>query len=161
MLSNSTYERINLLQTKLDQHLGPEFVLQRPTPSGAGKISYAEGWRIINIANDVFGFQGWSSSIISLRVDNIDYNNETKLYIIGSSAIIRITLPDGVFHEDIGYAFVENGSKGTALEQSKKEAVTDGIKRALRTFGNALGNCLYNNVYTEEVVKMKVPLVRV
>ncbi|KAJ7746682.1 Rad52 22 double-strand break repair protein [Mycena metata] len=152
MLSHSTYEHINLLQTKLDQHLGPEFILQRPTPSGVGKISYAKGWRIINIANDVF---------VSLRVDNIDYNNNTKLYIIASSAIIRITLHDGVLHGDIGYAFVENVSKGTALEQSKKEAVTDGIKRALQTFGNVLGNCLYNNTYTEEVVKMKAPVVRV
>jgi hypothetical protein len=41
--------------------------------------------------------------------------------------------------------------------RAKKEAVTDATKRALRTFGNVLGNCLYDKEYTKEVVKMKVP----
>lgn len=41
--------------------------------------------------------------------------------------------------------------------QCKKEAVTDGLKRALRSFGNLLGNCLYDKTYTSEVVKIKVP----
>jgi len=43
--------------------------------------------------------------------------------------------------------------------QCKKEAVTDGLKRALRNFGNLMGNCLYDKAYTQEVVKMKVPAV--
>ncbi len=41
--------------------------------------------------------------------------------------------------------------------QCKKEAVTDAIKRALRNFGNLLGNCLYDKQYAQEVVKIKVP----
>jgi DNA repair and recombination protein RAD52 len=41
--------------------------------------------------------------------------------------------------------------------QAKKEAVTDATKRALKTFGNVLGNCLYDKEYAKEVVKMKVP----
>ena len=74
------------------------------------------------------------------------------------TALIRVTLRDGVFHEDIGYGMLENAkSKGVALDkvhnlftvcnrkltiaQCKKEAVTDGLKRALRSFGNVLGNC--------------------
>lgn len=35
--------------------------------------------------------------------------------------------------------------------------MTDATKRALRTFGNLLGNCLYDKEYTKEVVKMRVP----
>ena len=31
------------------------------------------------------------------------------------------------------------------------------MKRALRSFGNLLGNCLYDKLYTQEVVKIKVP----
>lgn len=38
--------------------------------------------------------------------------------------------------------------------------MTDGVKRALRNFGNLLGNCLYDKQYTQEVVKIKVPQVR-
>jgi len=32
----------------------------------------------------------------------------------------------------------------------------DGLKRALRNFGNLLGNCLYDKAYTAEIVKVKV-----
>lgn len=41
------------------------------------------------------------------------------------------------------------------LPQAKKEAVTDGVKRALRNFGNILGLCLYEKSYTQEVIKIK------
>ena len=34
------------------------------------------------------------------------------------------------------------------------------MKRSLRNFGNLLGNCLYDKAYTQEVVKIKVPPVR-
>ena len=38
----------------------------------------------------------------------------------------------------------------------KKEAVTDALKRALRNFGNLLGNCLYDKSFVNEVIKIKV-----
>lgn len=37
--------------------------------------------------------------------------------------------------------------------------MTDAVKRALRNFGNLLGNCLYDKHYTQEITKMKVPVV--
>ena len=40
--------------------------------------------------------------------------------------------------------------------QAKKEAVTDGIKRTLRMFGNVLGNCLYDKKYLQDIKKVKV-----
>lgn len=88
---------------------------------------------------------------------------------------MRITLQDGCYHEDVGCGQGENiKGKGAALDkvscrlssrkglteltfQAKKEAVTDATKRCLKTFGNVLGNCLYDKEYTKEVVKMKVP----
>ncbi|EDR07996.1 uncharacterized protein LACBIDRAFT_168781, partial [Laccaria bicolor S238N-H82] len=139
----------------LDQKLGPEYISQRPGPGGGPKLTYAEGWRIINLANEVFGFNGWSTTVVNLTTDFIDYNEESKRYNVGASAIVRVTLRDGVFHEDIGYGMLENSkSKGGALDKCKKEAVTDGMKRALRSFGNLLGNCLYDKSYTQEVVKI-------
>lgn len=44
--------------------------------------------------------------------------------------------------------------------QCKKEGTTDGLKRALRNFGNVLGNCVYDKTYLREVSKIKVPTVR-
>jgi DNA recombination protein Rad52 len=52
-------------------------------------------------------------------------------------------LKDGTSHEDLGYGTAENmKTKGQALEKARKEAVSDGRKRALRLFGNGLGNCI-------------------
>ncbi|KAJ7734581.1 RAD52 DNA repair protein [Mycena maculata] len=160
-MGESTYDRVSRVQAKLNQKLGPEFISQRPGPGGGPKLTYAEGWKVINVANEVFGFDGWSSNIVSLTTDYMDYNEETRRYNVGVSAVMRVTLKEGVFHEDVGYGMIENAkAKGGALDKCKKEAVTDGLKRTLRTFGNVLGNCLYDKQYTAEIVKIKVPPVK-
>ncbi|TFK71288.1 Rad52 22 double-strand break repair protein [Pluteus cervinus] len=159
-ISESTARKIASLQVKLNQRLGPEYISQRPGPGGGPKLTYAEGWKIINLANEVFGFNGWCSNVVSLTTDFIDFSEESRRYTVGVTAIVKVTLRDGVFHEDIGYGMLENSrSKGAAIDKCKKEAVTDGLKRALRNFGNLLGNCLYDKSYTQEVTKMKVPTV--
>ncbi|XP_022081338.1 protein piccolo-like isoform X2 [Acanthaster planci] len=38
-------------------------------------------------------------------------------------------------------------SKALSIEKARKEAVTDGLKRALKSFGNGLGNCLNDKNY--------------
>jgi DNA repair and recombination protein RAD52 len=117
-ISEATAVKIAQLQTKLNQKLGPEYISQRPGPGGGPKLTYAEGWKMINLANEVFGFNGWSSSVVSLTVDFIDCNEESKRYSVGVTAIVRVMLRDGVFHEDIGYGILENSkSKGGALDK--------------------------------------------
>lgn len=116
-ISDATTIKIHTLQAKLNQKLGPEYISQRPGPGG-GKLTYAEGWKIINLANEVFGFNGWSSSVINLTTDFIDYSEESKKFTVGVAAIVRVTLRDGTFHEDIGYGMLENSkSKGAALDK--------------------------------------------
>jgi DNA repair and recombination protein RAD52 len=88
-MSDETAMKVATLQTKLDKKLGPEYISQRPGPGGAGKLTYAEGWKIINLANEVFGFNGWSTNIVSLTTDFSDYSEETRRYSVGVSAIIR------------------------------------------------------------------------
>ena len=52
----------------------------------------------------------------------------------------------------MGYGTADNmPKKGMALEKARKEAVTDAAKRALRQFGNSLGNCLYDKEYVKAV----------
>ena len=36
---------------------------------GGTKLTYIEAWRVIQIANDIFGFSGWCSEIKTLEVD--------------------------------------------------------------------------------------------
>jgi DNA repair and recombination protein RAD52 len=117
-ISEDTTKKIASLQAKLNQKLGPEYISQRPSPGGGPKLTYVEGWKVINLANKVFGFNGWSSSIISLTIDFADYSEEMRRYCVGVTVLIRVTLRDGVFHEDIGYGMLENAkSKGAALDK--------------------------------------------
>ena len=65
-----------------------------------------------------FGFNGWSSSVVSITTDFIDFNEESRRFNVGVTAIVRVTLRDGVFHEDVGYGLLENSkSKGAALDK--------------------------------------------
>jgi DNA repair and recombination protein RAD52 len=87
----------------------------------------------------------------------VDENPSNGKISLGLSTIVRVTLRDGSFHEDIGYGHIENcKGKAAAFEKAKKEAATDALKRALRNFGNVLGNCLYDKDYLQKVSKVKV-----
>jgi DNA repair and recombination protein RAD52 len=109
------------------------------------------------LANEVFGFNGWCSSIRDMQVDFVDENTTTGKISLGLSVIVRVTLKDGAYHEDVGYGHIENcKGKAAAFEKAKKEGTTDGLKRALRNFGNLLGNCVYDKEYLARVTKMKV-----
>ncbi|XP_064087838.1 uncharacterized protein LOC135202389 [Macrobrachium nipponense] len=146
-----TAEEQEAVQKVLRQKLGSSFISQR---SGAGgqRIAYIEGWRLISLANEVFGFNGWSHSVTNQTIDFVDHYNSR--YYVGISARVRVQLKDGVYHEDIGYGVSEGmKSKALSIEKARKEAVTDGLKRALKSFGNALGNCLSNKDYLRFIGK--------
>ena len=62
-------------------------------------------------------FNGWSDRIINLHVDFIE--QELALWYIGVTAIVRIILKDGTYHESLGFAESRNISKGIALQEAK------------------------------------------
>ncbi|KAF1937556.1 hypothetical protein EJ02DRAFT_385459 [Clathrospora elynae] len=155
VVSGFTASEIATLQSRLNKQLGPEYISQRPG-NGGGRVAYLEGNKAIALANEVFGFNGWSSSLGQVQIDYVDELPSGKVSL-GLSMVVRITLKDGTYHEDIGYGSIENGKgKAASFEKAKKEAATDGLKRSLRTFGNVLGNCLYDKEYLKKVQAMKV-----
>ncbi|KAL6950024.1 hypothetical protein ACO0QE_000693 [Hanseniaspora vineae] len=141
------------IQHKLDKKLGPEYISKR-TGYGANKVAYIEGWRAINLANQIFGYNGWKSEIKQVTVDFLDSVNGR--HTVGCSAVVRVTLTDGTYREDLGYGCSENEKrKAQAFEKAKKTAVTDALKRAFREFGNALGNCLYDKQFLSKIDNVK------
>jgi DNA repair and recombination protein RAD52 len=151
-----TAQEIATLQTRLERQLGPEYISARSGPSGH-KVHYIAAEKCIQLANEVFGFNGWSSEIKDISVDFLDENPQTMRINIGISVIMRVILKDGTFHEDVGYGNIENcKGKAAAFEKAKKEATTDALKRALKNFGNVLGNCLYDKDYLQKVTRLKV-----
>ncbi|PVU94452.1 hypothetical protein BB561_002533, partial [Smittium simulii] len=152
-----TQEEIVNHQLTLNKKLPPEIISYRNGPGG--KLAYVEGWRLISIANEVFGYNGWSSSILNITVDDIKEFPDGRVNVC-VSALVRVSLRDGTFHEDVGYGSIDNArSKAMALEKSKKEAATDGLKRALRMFGNLLGNCVYDKGFVASIKnhRSKIP----
>uniref|UniRef100_A0A2K6K9H0 DNA repair protein RAD52 homolog n=2 Tax=Rhinopithecus TaxID=542827 RepID=A0A2K6K9H0_RHIBE len=123
-----TAEEYQAIQKALRQRLGPEYISSRMA-GGGQKVCYIEGHRVINLANEMFGYNGWAHSITQQNVDFVDLNNG-KFYV-GVCAFVRVQLKDGSYHEDVGYGVSEGlKSKALSLEKARKEAVTDGLKRA-------------------------------
>ncbi|XP_060162552.1 DNA repair protein RAD52 homolog isoform X5 [Globicephala melas] len=167
-----TAQEYQAIQKALRQRLGPEYISSR-VAGGGQKVCYIEGHRVINLANEMFGYNGWAHSITQQNVDFVDLNNG-KFYV-GVCAFVRVQLKvrvmegtcclqargrweseqDGSYHEDVGYGVSEGlKSKALSLEKARKEAVTDGLKRALRSFGNALGNCILDKDYLRSLNKL-------
>ncbi|PRT52992.1 DNA repair and recombination protein RAD52 [Wickerhamiella sorbophila] len=144
------------IASELGQGLGPEYISWR-RGSGAQQ-AYIEGHTVINLANEILGFDGWSSEIRNTAVEYEKASSDGR-WQIGVRCVMRITLKaTGVYREDIGFGQAINmPSKLQALEKAHKEAATDATKRAFRQFGNALGNCIYDRTHTNAITSVNVP----
>jgi len=125
-------EEKRVIQRLLEHKLGSEHIAIRPGASGS-KFVYVESWKAIELANSIFGFDGWSSQIVDITPDFIEEVAGGK-FRVGVTAVVKVMLKDGTFHEDVGYGICEDKRKGT-----------------LRVFGNALGNCVYNKEHIKKV----------
>jgi len=112
------------------------------------QLPYLEGHDLIDTANLAFGFGSWGYEVKEM-VQVSDEINTKQNRVIGYRATISLTVYDG-FHkhsikrEDIGFGIGIARDYANAHESALKEAVTDGLKRALRSFGNQFGNALYD-----------------
>ncbi len=136
--------------SELNTPIDPALVSQRKGRGGK-KFSYIEGHTVIDEANRVFGYGGWGYDVVgdvTLReIDNVDAETGEVRRIRAYAATVRVTVPGAPPRSDIGFhAVVEDNADGH--ETAIKGAVTDGLKRALRTFGARFGNALYGDPQT-------------
>ena len=111
-------------------------------------LSYLEGFDIIETANKIFGYGNWDYKISKLEQVSQEVNANQNS-VICYKAIITITVYDlhhdkHVSREDVGFGTGIAKTLADAHENGAKEAVTDAIKRTLRSFGNQFGNSLYD-----------------
>ena len=114
-VSEYTAQEIATLSSRLEKQLGPEYISSRPG-AGGGKVHYLSADKCINLANEVFGFNGWSSGIQNVQIDfvserrmgisneiltlgQVDESQSTGKVSLGLSVVVRVTLRDGTFHE--------------------------------------------------------------
>jgi DNA repair and recombination protein RAD52 len=67
-ISEYTAQEIATLQSRLEKQLGPEYISSRSGAGGA-RFHYVAAEKCIQLANEVFGFNGWSSAIKDVSVD--------------------------------------------------------------------------------------------
>ncbi len=135
------WERIT---EELEKPLNSENV-KKPTGRYGPKGDYIEGWHAIAEANRVFGFGGWSQTILSLTehtLNEVQRDGKTQ-WVAAFTCQIEVRVGD-IVRQDVGFGSGFAANIGDAVEGATKEAVTDALKRALRTFGNIFGLALYD-----------------
>jgi len=133
------------LQKELEQPLPKDAVKTRR--QGSDALSYVEGWYAIDQANKVFGFDGWNAEVREQAIvaDYERAGSSGKNRVMVARATVRVTAL-GVFRDGVGIGICDQraDNPATGIEKAFKEAETDGIKRALRTFGYRFGLALYD-----------------
>ena len=135
-------KQIKILQEELDSS-------RIRTREKAGiKLSYLEGFDVIETANNIFGFGSWSYSIVSLGQVSHETNNNQNA-VICYKAVVKVDVfsldhSKCITRQNVGFGTGVAKSLADAHENGAKEAVTDALKRSLRTFGNQFGNSLYD-----------------
>lgn len=145
-----TDQQLELLRQPLD----PNRVKTRKGRSDDGKaeLSYLAGHDVIDEANLIFGFGNWGITDWEL----VRYTEETReikgrtrydVFVIVKVVMDVVDRESGAHSAtvDVGFGAGQSYSSfGEAQEKAFKEAVTDGMKRCLRIYGNQFGNSLYD-----------------
>ena len=118
---------------------------------GGRDVSYIEGWKVIDEANRIFGFDSWTRETIETRCVaerereigkdkrpgwGVSYIAKVKVIVFAGDTLVT--------REGVGAGHGIDIDLGQAHESAVKEAETDAMKRALMTFGNPFGLALYD-----------------
>ena len=134
---------VNALQQPLDPNL-----VSRRDGRGNRQYDYLEGHTVIDQANRIFGYGGWgyelAGDVTLRRMEKVDVRTGELKVNYSYSAPVRVSVNGAPSRTDIGFHVVtEDTPEGH--ETACKGAVTDGLKRALRSFGDRFGNGLYGD----------------
>ena len=130
---------------ELTRKLDPANV--KPAKQFGPKGDYIEGWLAMAEANRIFGFDGWHYQIpeCTCVFQGPREIGQAKKPGFGVTYTAKVTVDvGGVIREDFGAGHGYDVDCGLAHESAIKEAVTDALKRALRSFGNPFGLALYD-----------------
>ena len=131
----------------LGQPLDPGLVSQRKGRGGRS-FDYLEGHAVIDQANRIFGFGGWGCELVGdvtlRRIETVDPQTGEVKVASGYSAPVRVTVAGALPRTDLGvHPVTEETFDGH--DTAMKGAVTDGMKRAFRSFGVQFGNGFYGD----------------
>ena len=131
----------------LGQPIDPGLVSQRKGRGGKS-FDYLEGHAVIDQANRIFGYGGWGYELVGdvtlRRIETVDPQTGEVKVDQGYSAPVRVTVAGALPRTDVGvHPVAEENFDGH--DTAMKGAVTDGLKRAFRSFGVQFGNGFYGD----------------
>lgn len=132
--------------------------VRKPAPGKFGE--YVDGKHVIDEANRIFGHDGWSYEVTRLQQvsEQTVQGRNGEQYRVGYLCGVRVNV-GGVVRE--GLAVGSGNGKPDSMadhhESAVKEAETDALKRALRSFGNTFGLALYEKDKSKRDVAEVIP----
>lgn len=117
-------------------------------------LSYIEGFDVIDTANLIFGYGNWSYLISSLTQVSQEQNHNQN-FVVCYKAVVKLIVKDenhskSTSRQDVGFGTGVSKTLADSHENAGKEAVTDALKRAMRSFGNQFGNSLYDKTRNQQ-----------
>lgn len=138
-----TIKDINQIESELNEKI-PRDVISLRDGGGHNKLSYLEGWYVIDRLNKIFGPLGWAKEIIETRL----LEGPKPAYLVK----IRLTVQhNGSITVKEGFGYGSDKSGLNPHELAIKEAVTDALKVAAKDLGMSMGLALYDK--TQENVE--------
>lgn len=158
---------------ELDKTLNPLLVSQRKGNSGT-TLKYIEGHDAIDQANRIFGYGEWGYRVLRCQMVSIADGATGEVIGVTYEAEVELTVIDCIPVSDVGQqacsvwnvidvvmsrrkderkaepieAWERQNAQRTIIdahEVARKGAVTDALKRCLRSFGAQFGNSLYGD----------------
>lgn len=136
------------LVKELDAKIPRDLIATREA-AGGRKLSYLEGWYVIDRLNKVLGPGNWAYSADASHVHSgtiSSRSGETNSVHYTAKVRLVVTLGDKPTEfTDYGYGDgTDKSNPGKAHELAIKEAVTDGLKRCAKNLGMSFGLALYD-----------------
>ena len=118
---------------------------QRLVKKNFDGYDYIEGYVAKRHANEIFGYDGWIYTLDRVQEvyagDHKDkHGNDLRMVCYTAQVSVDV---GNVIRQDVGFGSGYGKTDGDATEGAIKEAVTDGLKRALVSFGDQFGLDLY------------------
>lgn len=109
------------------------------------KLSYLEGWYVIDLLNQILGVGNWGYDSELTLVHSGETNGKYSSHYL-AKVTFTYKLPDHHPYSftDVGYGDGSDRNPGKSHELAAKEAITDGLKRCAKNLGMRLGLALYD-----------------
>ena len=135
---------------KISPHLSKKLDPANVKPAPKGKFGeYVDGHHIVSEANRIFGYGGWSYEITRLQ-ETSRIETSSGQSRVSFLCTVKVHVGD-TFKEGsaVGMGAGKADNIGDVIESAVKEAETDALKRALRTYGNTFGLALYDKTQAD------------